>query len=42
MNLISAILLVLGGASLYIGLRQWWQTLKALPVMQGVDRKSVV
>ena len=37
MNLISTILLVLGGVGLYIGLRQWWQTLKALPMMQGVS-----
>ncbi|MFZ9781779.1 MAG: prolipoprotein diacylglyceryl transferase [Bacilli bacterium] len=37
MNLISTILLVLGVASLYIGLRQWWLTLKALPIMQGVS-----
>ena len=37
MNLISTLLLLLGGAGLYLGLRQWWQTLKALPVMQGVS-----
>jgi prolipoprotein diacylglyceryl transferase len=37
MNLISTILLVLGGTSLYFGLRQWWQTLKALPMMKGVS-----